>query len=140
MRGWWFALAMFPLVCAAAPEPALSQMTATGVLGRKVVDASGKDIGRIIDVLVEPSGQPRAVVIDIGGFLGVGSRRVAVAWMALHVPAPDAADARVTVDMQDEQIKAAPDYTDPTKPAIVVGPPTAPETSPMPEPPSAAAK
>jgi len=112
----------------------LSRADATGVLGRKVVDASGKDIGRIIDVLVEPSGQPRAVVIDIGGFLGVGARRVAVEWMALHVPAPDATDTRVTVDMQDQQIKAAPDYTDPTKPATVVGPPL------MPEPPAATDK
>ncbi len=140
MRRWWLALAVLPLLGAAAPEPALSQMVATGVLGRKVVDASGKEIGRIIDVLVEPSGQPRAVVIDIGGFLGVGARRVAVAWMALHVPAPDATDPRVTVNLQDEQIKAAPDYTDPTKPATVVGPPSVPETSSTPESPPAAGK
>ncbi len=133
MRRWWLAWAVLPLLCAAAPQPELSRADATGVLGRKVVDATGKEIGRIIDVLVESSGQPRAVVIDIGGFLGVGARRVAVAWTALHVPAPDATDPRVTVDMQDKQIKAAPDYTDPTKPATVVGPPPAPEPPAAPD-------
>jgi hypothetical protein len=128
MRQIWLMLVVFPLLGAAAPE--LSSQDATGVLGRKVVDAAGKDIGRIIDVLVDPLGQPRAVVVDIGGFLGVGNRQVAVAWAALHIPAPDAADARVLVDMRDDQIKAAPDYTDPTKPATVVGPAAPPFDTP----------
>ena len=43
-----------------------------------VLDNDGKEIGRIVDVVVDPAGQPRAIVVDVGGFMGVGSRRVAV--------------------------------------------------------------
>jgi hypothetical protein len=43
-----------------------------------------EDMGRIVDVIVDRSGQVRAAVIDFGGFLGVGSRKIAVDWnMAL---------------------------------------------------------
>ena len=113
------------LTCAAAPEPALRQVDATGVLGRSVRDADGREIGRIVDVVVEPSGQPEAVVVDTGGFMGVGARRVAVAWAAVHVPSPAGADQVVSIDLTDEQVRAAPIYSDRTKPAMVVGPPAA---------------
>src|SRR6266849_2785320 len=36
------------------------------------------------DVLVDRSGIVRAAVIDFGGFLGVGSRKIVVDWNALH--------------------------------------------------------
>ena len=41
-------------------------------------------MGRIVDVIVDRSGQVRAAIIDFGGFLGVGSRKIAVDWNALH--------------------------------------------------------
>ena len=44
-------------------------------------------MGRIVDVLVDRSGEVRAAIIDFGGFLGVGSRKIAVDWDALHFPA-----------------------------------------------------
>src|SRR5271157_44825 len=56
---------------------------AMAILGCAVHDPDGKVIGRLIDVLVDSAGQPSAAVIDFGGFLGVGSRKVAVAWNAL---------------------------------------------------------
>ena len=34
--------------------------------------------------LVDGQGMARAAIIDFGGFLGVGSRKIAVAWQALH--------------------------------------------------------
>ena len=126
-------------VAAAAPAAAPSQPAeltkadATGVLSRMVQDEGGKEVGRIVDVVVDPAGQPRAAVIDIGGFMGVGSRRVAVAWSAVHVPPPGAPDPRVSIDMTDEQIRDAPAYTDRSKPATIVGPVTAPATTAEPD-------
>ena len=118
---------------AAPPAPAeLTKADATGVLSRMVLDDGGRDIGRIVDVVVDPAGQPRAVVVDVGGFMGVGSRRVAVAWSAVHVPPPGAADPRVTIDMTDEQIRNAPTYNDRSKPATIVGP-AAPASEAEPE-------
>ena len=45
-------------------------------------------MGRIVDVLVDGQGMARAAIIDFGGFLGVGSRKIAVAWQALHFVPP----------------------------------------------------
>lgn len=120
---------VMPVLGAAGPEPALREVDATGVLGRDVHDADGRDIGRIVDVVVEPSGKPIAVVVDAGGFMGVGARRVAVDWAAVHVPAPATADAPVTIDLTDDQVRSAPTYNDRTKPAVVVGAPD-PEAGP----------
>ncbi len=124
LRRWLLALLVLPAV-AASPAPELNEAQATGVLSRMVLDSGGVEIGRIVDVVVDPAGQPRAIVVDVGGFMGVGSRRVAVSWASVHVPPPGAADKHVAVDLTDEQIRAAPDYTDRSKPAVVVGPPVA---------------
>src|SRR5258706_12586912 len=50
------------------------------VLGKDVLNAAGENLGRIVDVLVDRSGHVRAAVIDFGGFLGVGSRKIAIDW------------------------------------------------------------
>src|SRR5258705_12491096 len=47
------------------------------VLGKSLVGASGESAGRIVDVLADETGQVRAVVVDFGGFLGIGSRKIA---------------------------------------------------------------
>jgi PRC-barrel domain len=49
-----------------------------GILGKEVRGAADENMGRIADVIVDRSGQARAAVIDFGGFLGVGSRKIAV--------------------------------------------------------------
>ena len=57
---------------------------AHGVLGRDVRSAADEDMGHIVDVIVDRAGTVRAAVIDFGGFLGVGSRKIVVDWNALH--------------------------------------------------------
>ena len=57
---------------------------AHGVLGRDVLSAANEDMGRIVDVIVDRSGHVRAAVIDFGGFLGVGSRKIVVDWNAMR--------------------------------------------------------
>ena len=71
----------------AAPPPSVTIIEATdahGVLGRDVRSPTDEDMGRIVDVIVDRAGQVRAAVIDFGGFLGVGSRKIVVDWNALH--------------------------------------------------------
>ena len=58
-----------------------------GILGKEVRSATGENMGRIVDVVVDRNGQVRAAVIDFGGFLGVGSRKIAVDWDAVKFPA-----------------------------------------------------
>jgi hypothetical protein len=94
-----------------------------GILGKEVRGGADENMGRIVDVIVDRSGQVRAAIIDFGGFLGVGNRKVAVAWNALRFP-PDAKDAkkvaRIGLDLTREQVQAAPEYKE-DKPVVVLG-------------------
>ena len=91
------------------------------ILGQRVTDPDGKDIGRLVDVLVGANGQPQAAVIDFGGFMGVGNRKIAVVWSALRFN-PGDAKRKVALEMTPDQIKTAPEFRDPTKAAPVVTP------------------
>jgi hypothetical protein len=110
----------------AQPAPATPEITVLdkheveGVLGREVLSATNENMGRIVDVLVDRSGQVRAAIIDFGGFLGVGSRKIAVDWNALHFPPPGKAGARIALELTRDQVKAAPEYQE-GKPVVVLG-------------------
>jgi hypothetical protein len=94
----------------------LDNRDATSVLGKAVRSAANEDMGRVIDVIVDRAGTIRAAVIDFGGFLGVGNRRIAVDWSALHFVRSD----RITLEMTRDQVKAAPEYQE-GKPIVVLG-------------------
>ena len=95
-------------------------------------------VGRIVDVLVDDLGQPRAAIIDFGGFMGVGDRHIAVAWRALHF-APGSGPGTITLDLTLDQIKATPEYRRPAQPAappVVVAVPPRPNSPPVSPPPA----
>ncbi len=124
-RGVPFALL---LVAAAPPASEVQRVPpdqAIAILGHGVADPSGKEVGRLVDVLVGEQGEPQAAVIDFGGFMGVGSRKIAVQWSALHF-APADPKLPITLDLTQDQIKDAPEYKEVSKPAPVVVAPEAP--------------
>jgi hypothetical protein len=90
----------------------------SGVLGREVRSAADENMGRVVDVIVDQSGQVRAAIIDFGGFLGVGSRKIAVDWKALRF-SPAQERNRVLLEMTREQVRAAPEYQE-GKPIFVL--------------------
>jgi hypothetical protein len=110
-----------PAAPPATPEVTiLNKHEVEGVLGREVRSAADEDMGRIADVLVDRAGEVRAAIIDFGGFLGVGSRKIAVDWNALQFPAPTEAGTRITLQLTPDQVKAAPEYQE-GKPVVVLG-------------------
>jgi hypothetical protein len=113
-----------------APQPSQQQNTAPpaipnppaadGVLGREVRSAADENMGRIVDVIVDRSGTVRAAVIDFGGFLGVGSRKIVVDWNALHFGRVANKSDSITLELTKEQVTAAPEYKEDT-PIVVLG-------------------
>jgi len=105
------------------PKPAVTVLGShqvQSVLGKEVRSAANEDMGRIVDVIVDSAGQVRAAIIDFGGFLGVGSRKIAVDWNALHFHTASDNQDLVTLELTRDQVKAAPEYKD-KQTVIVLG-------------------
>lgn len=105
------------------------------ILGKDVLSAKGEDMGRIVDVLFDEKGEPHAAVIDFGGFLGVGTRKIAVSWSALRFNLGEAKNV-IALDLGREQLKAAPEYkyTESDKPIPVVAQPQSGPNESTPDP------
>lgn len=101
------------------PAAVLTKDKAQAILGKPVVSAKGEAMGRIVDVIVDKAGTTRAAIIDFGGFLGVGSRQIAVDWAALNF-SPAGQPERITLDLTRDQLKSAPQY-EKGKPVVVLG-------------------
>jgi hypothetical protein len=90
----------------------LEQFAQTGlfrILGKEVRGASGEKMGMIVDVLFDRAGRPRAAIIDFGGFLGVGTRKIAIDWRTLRFETTGQKETIVAV-LDRDQIRAAPEY------------------------------
>ena len=86
----------------------LDLQDAQGIIGRSVRSTADEDMGRVVDVIVSGDGDVRAVVIDFGGFLGVGSRKVAVDWGALKFSVNKT--GAITTALTRNQIRVSPEY------------------------------
>lgn len=107
----------------AAPPPSVTIIGARdahGMLGRDVRSPTDEDMGRIVDVIVDRAGSVRAAVIDFGGFLGVGSRKIVVDWNALHFGGVANKSDSITLELTKDQVTAAPEYKEDT-PIVVLG-------------------
>jgi hypothetical protein len=113
-----------------APLP----VSVMSILGKKVQSPKGDDLGRVVDVLADSGGRVRVAIIDFGGFLGVGDRKIAVDWPLLRFN-PDRSDPSLLLSLSREKLKAAPEYKDDPRPKTLMVPepaaaPAAPATTP----------
>jgi hypothetical protein len=106
-----------------APPPSVTVIGARdahGILGRDVRSAANEDMGRIVDVIVDREGGVRAAVVDFGGFLGVGSRKIVVDWSALRFGGVSNKRDSITLELTKAQVAEAPEYKE-DAPVIVLG-------------------
>ncbi|MGH7113663.1 MAG: PRC-barrel domain-containing protein [Stellaceae bacterium] len=103
------------------------------ILGKDVVSATGEKMGPIVDVLFDQAGKPRAAVIDFGGFLGVGTRKIAIDWGALLFDLGEQKNV-IALDITRKQLEAAPEYEGSDKPVSIVTLPRSGQGGPPPDP------
>ena len=101
------------------------EFRASKFVGLDVYGSDNEKIGDISEILIDGQGNARAVVIGVGGFLGIGQKSVAVPWSALtwsndRLPSRSATTGATPVG-------GAPVSTGSTTPALA---PTAPARSP----------
>ncbi len=85
---------------------------ASKLIGSTVTGPDNARIGDINDVVLDSSGNTNAVVIGVGGFLGVGEKEVAVPYKAISVVPTPAGDKieKVTISYTKDQLTNAPSY------------------------------
>lgn len=81
--------------------------------GARVYDINDEDIGEINELLVTDSGKLGDAIIDVGGFLGMGEKQVALPFDSLQLMREDGGDdVRVYVDQSQASLEAMPEYED----------------------------
>jgi hypothetical protein len=96
----------------------LSQSRLDSVLGKDVRTRVEEDVGRVVDILADRQGRVQAAVIEFGGFLGIGTRKIAVDWSAVSFE-NDGKRTIVIVDLSRDQLRLAPEYKANEQPMIV---------------------
>ena len=82
------------------------------LIGAIVYGPDNASIGSVNDVLIGNDGKVRAVVIGVGGFLGVGEKNVAVPLDSLNItrkPDSSAID-KISVTYTKDELKNAPQF------------------------------
>lgn len=91
-----------PTTAASETQMRPDQVRASKFIGSTVYDVQNRNIGSIKDMLFDKSGRIDQAVIDVGAFLGMGGKYVAI---PLHDIKTD--NNRLTLDMTKEQLKSA---------------------------------
>jgi osmotically-inducible protein OsmY len=83
-------------------------LNASTVIGSSVKDASGKDVGKVEELMIDPGdGRVTFAVVSFGGFLGLGSKLFAVPWEALTVSRGQSA---LVLHVRQEMLGSAPSF------------------------------
>ena len=89
----------------------VTEMSSEMLVGKTVYSVNDDSVGTIDDLLLDDQGAITNVIIDFGGFLGMGTSQVSVGFDELTILADEGrTDVRVYVDATKEQIQAQPQY------------------------------
>jgi len=90
------------------------ELTADNLMGAPVFGSNEENLGEVGDVVFDMNGQIQAVVVDVGGFLGIGEKPVALQFEALQVQRGETGDFRLMANATQEQLEGAPSYDEET--------------------------
>ncbi len=97
-----------------------AKMKLGGLLDRSVHSLENNEVGRVIDVMTGDDGKPAALELDVGGFLGVGNRRIAVAWNLFDLTRTGQNDP-LRVALSAAQVRSAPAMDESGETQVVTG-------------------
>ncbi len=89
------------------------QVLASNLIGEEVYNGTGEraeKVGDVNDVMMSSDGKAEAVVIGVGGFLGVGEKDVAVAFDRLNWSIGQDNEKRLTIQASKDDLKSAPTF------------------------------
>ena len=79
-------------------------------IGTDVTNRSDdEEIGTVSDLVIDGNGKVTAVIVGVGGFLGMGDKDVAIGWDRIE-RRQDGDDFTLEVDMSEDDLRNAPEY------------------------------
>ncbi len=87
----------------------VGELSADDLMGADVMSADDERVGDVDDVLLDGEGVIESILFDIGGFLGIGARTVAVGAADFDIVEVDG-ELQVRLDLTEEQIEELPEH------------------------------
>ena len=85
-------------------------------MGQTVYDGSGNNLGSVNDIVLDKDGKMAAVVIGVGGFLGIGQKNVAVSIEAINRTTDENGNLKLVLNASKDEIDQAPALHDAGRP------------------------
>jgi hypothetical protein len=89
-----------------------ADLTAEMLTGARLYGTNDEDIGEVSELILTDDGSIDKVILDVGGFIGIGEKSIAVSLDELQIMRPDGGnDVRVYIDATQEQLEQQPQFT-----------------------------
>ena len=90
------------------PNLPLKYLTASSIMSDKVLNKAGDKLGSVKDIMIDiTNGQIEYVVIEFGGFLGIGEKFFAIPFRLLSI---DTTEEALVLNQSREDLEKAPGF------------------------------
>lgn len=86
------------------------EMLASNIMGKTVYDSSGNNLGSVSDIVIGKDGKLDAVVVGVGGFLGIGQKNVAVSMSAINTSMDGKGELKLVLNATKDELDKAPAF------------------------------
>jgi sporulation protein YlmC with PRC-barrel domain len=87
-----------------------NEMRASKLIGTTVVNDANQSLGKISEIVLSKDGKVAAVVIGVGGFLGMGEHEVAINFASLRIAHDSNNKTTVSLNATKDSLKSAPEW------------------------------
>ncbi len=87
-----------------------ADMRASKLIGTNVYNLANENVGEVEDLIIDNGKTVKAVVISVGGFLGIGDHNIAVQPASVILSEKTDGSARVVINTTKEDLKKAPAF------------------------------
>ncbi|MEJ7642964.1 MAG: PRC-barrel domain-containing protein [Chryseolinea sp.] len=92
----------------ARPNVPVRNLAASSIIGDKILNPSGEDLGKIKDIMINlDNGSIEYIVVEFGGFLGMGEKYFAFPFNAMSV---DTEQHAFILNRSKEELESAPGF------------------------------
>ena len=92
-------------------EQSSDDVLSSELVGLNVYDHADETLGDVNDIVWTKDGAIEAIIVGVGGFLGIGEKNVAVAYDAINVSTDADGNKKLVLDATADELAAAPEFT-----------------------------